>query len=105
VTGLDGNVTEINSLPPKVAFMALPTPPETPLTVTTPLQVAGLASPLSIAGYHYFGADGTPTFDLTAAFGQIIFGKKIDDIKAPATASVGPDGNSAVDVSLNLLSN
>ena len=47
-------------------------------------------------GHHFFGADGTPTFDLTAV-NKILYAKKVADIKAPATANKGPAGTGAVD--------
>jgi hypothetical protein len=73
-------------------FNALP-----PIAVYMPLT--SLPAPISsflTLGHHYFGADGTPTFDLSAK-GKILFGKKNSDIKAPSTANAGPAGTGAVD--------
>ena len=48
-----------------------------------------------VIGKHYFAADGTPTFDLFAK-GDILYGKKIAQVPAPADANVGPAGTGAV---------
>ena len=63
------------------------------------MPLTALPPPISsfpILGHHYFGADGTPTFDLSSK-GKILFGKKNGDIKAPSTANAGPAGTGAVD--------
>jgi hypothetical protein len=46
-------------------------------------------------GHHYFAADGTPTFNLSAV-GDILFCQKIATVNAPANADIGPDGTGAV---------
>jgi hypothetical protein len=74
------------------AFNHLP-----PLAVYLPLSA--LSAPmlsLPVLGHHFFGADGTPTFDLSRK-GKILYGKKTADILAPADASKGPAGTGAVD--------
>lgn len=60
-----------------------------------PLTVPSIGS-YPIIGSHYFEADGTPTFDLITVR-EILFAKKIADVKAPANASKGSDGHGAVD--------
>ena len=76
----------------EAAFNALP-----PLAVYAPLpNLPGPISSFVVLGHHYFGADGTPTFDLTAK-NQILYGKKNGDILAPSTANKGPAGTGAVD--------
>ncbi|KAF4467950.1 hypothetical protein FALBO_5184 [Fusarium albosuccineum] len=47
-------------------------------------------------GHHFFNAAGVPVFDLTRAK-QRLNAKKISGIKAPTSASAGPDGTGAVD--------
>jgi hypothetical protein len=61
----------------------------------TPLSIPGLGA-FPILGFHFFAANGTPVFDLNTV-GEILFSKKIADIKAPANASRGPEGTGAVD--------
>jgi hypothetical protein len=65
------------------------------LISSTPLAIPSLGS-FPILGAHYFLADGTPTFDLLAVR-EILFSKKVADIKAPADAPKGIDGTGAVD--------
>ncbi|TAQ86681.1 hypothetical protein B7494_g5004 [Chlorociboria aeruginascens] len=52
--------------------------------------------PLSVLGNHFFAADTTPTFELTAV-SKSLRGAKTADIKAPASANIGPAGTGAVD--------
>ena len=67
------------------------------MAVYMPLTaLSGPIASLATLGHHYFAADGTPTFDLSAK-GKILFAKKNGDIKAPATANAGPAGTGAVD--------
>jgi hypothetical protein len=47
-------------------------------------------------GHHFFSANGTPIFNLSFV-GDILYGRKTADIKAPATANRGPAGTGAVD--------
>ncbi|KAM0555094.1 hypothetical protein ACHAPJ_006443 [Fusarium lateritium] len=47
-------------------------------------------------GHHFFNAAGVPTFDLDKVK-QLLISKKLDGIKAPASASAGPEGTGAVD--------
>jgi hypothetical protein len=49
-----------------------------------------------ILGFHFFSANNTPIFDLNTV-GEVLFSKKLADIKAPANASVGLEGTGAVD--------
>ncbi|KAI1013326.1 hypothetical protein LB503_001581 [Fusarium chuoi] len=60
------------------------------------LKVQGLQKKLPYLGHHFFNAAGVPTFDLDKA-NQLLVCKKLDGIKAPSTASAGPDGTGAVD--------
>ncbi|KAI9743899.1 MAG: hypothetical protein M1818_002633 [Claussenomyces sp. TS43310] len=69
-----------------------------PLDITAPLQLPGISELFPVLGHHYFTAAGTPTFNLSAAANSLIlFGKKIADVKAPVSASLGPAGTGAVD--------
>ncbi|KAG9244080.1 hypothetical protein BJ878DRAFT_86144 [Calycina marina] len=54
---------------------------------------------LRTIGQHFFLADGTPFFELTAgvAKGKSAQVAKIGDLAAPTTAGKGPNGSSAVD--------
>lgn len=65
------------------------------LTFGSPLSIPGVGS-FPIIGSHYFGADGTPTFDLVTVK-EILFSNKIGDIPAPNGAASGPNGEGAVD--------
>ncbi|KAM0339373.1 hypothetical protein ACHAPU_010938 [Fusarium lateritium] len=60
------------------------------------LRVDSINSKVPYLGHHFFNAAGVPTFDLDKA-GQLLIAKKIDGIKAPASASAGPEGTGAVD--------
>jgi hypothetical protein len=60
-----------------------------------PLSIPWIGS-FPIIGSHYFGADGTPTFDLVTAR-EILFSKKIGAIPAPNGAPRGANGEGAVD--------
>jgi hypothetical protein len=77
------NEAMFNTLPPLAVYMSL---------TSLPAPVSTFAT----LGHHYFGADGTPTFDLSSK-GKILFGKKTGDIPAPSTANKGPAGTGAVD--------
>ncbi|TVY62396.1 hypothetical protein Focb16_v004145 [Fusarium oxysporum f. sp. cubense] len=61
-----------------------------------PLKVEGLRKSIPYLGRHFFNAAGVPTFDLDKA-NQLFVAKKIDGIKAPASAPAGPEGTGAVD--------
>ena len=50
---------------------------------------------LSLIGVHYFDTGMNPTFDLGSL--GFITAKKVGDIKAPANATLGPNGSKAVD--------
>lgn len=90
---------DITAMPPIAVYLPLPVAPSTPLSVTTPLHiVAGSASTLLVRGYHYFGADGTPTFNLSNSYDeQILYAKKQASVKAPTNANPGKNGMGAVD--------
>jgi len=51
---------------------------------------------LNVLGKHFFGADSTPTFDLTSV-SKILYASKAGDIAAPSNASRGPADTGAVD--------
>jgi hypothetical protein len=57
------------------------------LVPNTPLTIPGLSS-FSVIGFHFFALNGTPVFDLSMT-GERLFAKKLADIKAPSSASVG----------------
>ncbi|KAF4452735.1 hypothetical protein F53441_4446 [Fusarium austroafricanum] len=67
-----------------------------PFPKSQDLQVQGLRQKLPYIGHHFFNAAGVPTFDLDKV-SQLLLCKKIDGIKAPASAPAGPDGTGAVD--------
>ncbi|KAJ4157895.1 hypothetical protein ACKLNR_015182 [Fusarium oxysporum f. sp. zingiberi] len=67
-----------------------------PFPKKQPLKVEGLRKSIPYLGRHFFNAAGVPTFDLDKA-NQLLIAKKIDGIKAPASAPAGPEGTSAVD--------
>lgn len=75
------NESAFNALPPKAVYVPLNSP---------------IFSDLPVLGHHYFIADGTPTFNISAK-GDILYAKKTADIKAPSTANAGPAGTGAVD--------
>ncbi|SPJ85677.1 uncharacterized protein FTOL_11459 [Fusarium torulosum] len=60
------------------------------------LRVDSIRSSIPYLGHHFFNAAGVPTFDLDKA-NQVLIAKKIDGIKAPASAPAGPEGTGAVD--------
>ncbi|RSL55892.1 hypothetical protein CEP54_009149 [Fusarium duplospermum] len=66
-----------------------------PFPQNAPLELDGYRK-IPFAGHHYFNANGVPTFDLTQDQ-QLLFGKKVAGVKAPTSASAGPDGTGAVD--------
>lgn len=89
--------TTINGIPDTVVFTPNPTPNSALITATTPLRVPAMPQTFPVIGHHYFLADGTPTFDFKTTDSSILFCKKLAAVKAPTTASKGPDGTSAVD--------
>lgn len=80
--------TTLNTVPPIIVYEPISSTNGSTLSV-------GNTGTYPIIGHHYFGADGTPTFDLFTV-GDILFCKKIASVNAPAAASVGPDGTGAV---------
>jgi hypothetical protein len=78
----------LNTIPSTVVYTPISSANGTTLTV-------GAIGTYPIIGHHYFGSDGTPTFDLSS-IGDILFCKKIASVNAPANADVGPDGTGAV---------
>ncbi|KAF4977777.1 hypothetical protein FZEAL_5743 [Fusarium zealandicum] len=66
-----------------------------PFPAAAPLKLQGY-SKIPFIGHHYFNANGIPTFDLLKD-NQLLLAKKLEGIKAPASASAGPDGTGAVD--------
>ncbi|KAF4342259.1 hypothetical protein FBEOM_3796 [Fusarium beomiforme] len=60
------------------------------------LRVKGIRKNIPYLGHHFFNTDGVPTFDLDKT-NQLLIAKKISGIKAPASASAGPEGTGAVD--------
>lgn len=69
--------------------------PGNPFTKDAPLELDGFKK-IPFAGHHYFNANGVPVFDLTK-HQQLLLAKKLGGVKAPASASAGPDGTGAVD--------
>ncbi|KAM3066507.1 hypothetical protein ACMFMG_012005 [Clarireedia jacksonii] len=71
-----------------------------PIAVYLPLQEIYFSTLTSrifpVLGYHYFTGDGTPFFDLNSV-GRSFYGKRTDDLKAPAYANKGPADTGAVD--------
>ncbi|RGP73400.1 hypothetical protein FLONG3_6346 [Fusarium longipes] len=67
-----------------------------PFPAKSSFKLESLRKDLPYLGHHYFNAAGVPTFDLDAA-NQLLICKKLDGIKAPASAPVGPEGTGAVD--------
>lgn len=70
------------------------------LAVNTPPTAAGYVLPrpynnLAVLGHHFFLADATPTFDLTAVK-KILYAKKNAAVNAPTGAPIGPAGTGAV---------
>jgi hypothetical protein len=86
----------IAGLSDEVVFMPNPAANLDIITATDPLAIPSVSETLPVIGHHYFLADGTPTFNLDTV-NQILFGKKLDSIKAPTTASKGPAGTGTVD--------
>lgn len=69
-----------------------------PLTLTAAYQIPAVHEAFPVLGYHYFDSTATPTFNLSSTRSHaLLYGKKIADIKAPSTASVGMAGTGAVD--------
>lgn len=95
ITTLRSNIPLADMLPPLAVYMPLPA---TSAFTFDPITLLPGTAPSSVLGHHYFRADGTPTFDLNGSgTGDILYGKKLDDIKAPASANPGPQGTGAVD--------
>lgn len=67
-----------------------------PFPKKSSIKVAGMRKELPYLGHHFFNAAGVPTFDLDSA-NQLLLCKKLDGIKAPASAPAGPEGTGAVD--------
>ncbi|CAG7556018.1 unnamed protein product [Fusarium equiseti] len=67
-----------------------------PFIEKSSIKVDGVRKELPYLGHHYFNAAGVPTFDLDTV-NQLLLCKKLDGIKAPASASAGPEGTGAVD--------
>ncbi|KAF4950795.1 hypothetical protein FSARC_13092 [Fusarium sarcochroum] len=67
-----------------------------PFSKKQSFKVEGLRKSIPYLGHHFFNAAGVPTFDLDKA-NQLLVAKKIDGIKAPASAPAGPEGTGAVD--------
>jgi hypothetical protein len=65
------------------------------LVPNSPLTIPGLGS-FPILGFHFFAWNGTPVFNLNTV-GEVLFSKKLADIKAPANANAGIEGTGAVD--------
>ncbi|KAH7169772.1 uncharacterized protein B0J16DRAFT_419334 [Fusarium flagelliforme] len=60
------------------------------------LKVKSLHRNIPYLGRHSFNAAGVPTFNL-GKVNQLLVAKKIEGIKAPFSAPVGPEGTGAVD--------
>ncbi|KAM0432339.1 hypothetical protein ACHAPT_004881 [Fusarium lateritium] len=69
--------------------------PTDPFPQDAPLELDGY-NKIPFIGHHYFNADGVPTFDLTKDK-QLLLARKVAGVKAPSSASAGPDGTGAVD--------
>ncbi|RGP64745.1 hypothetical protein FSPOR_7681 [Fusarium sporotrichioides] len=67
-----------------------------PFPKKSSFKLDGPPKNLPYLGHHFFNAAGVPTFDLDAA-NQLLVCKKLDGIKAPASAPAGPEGTGAVD--------
>ncbi|KAI1073342.1 hypothetical protein LB507_011621 [Fusarium sp. FIESC RH6] len=70
--------------------------PNSPFPKRQSLKVKSLHRNISYLGRHFFNGAGVPTFDLDKA-NQLLVAKKIEGIKAPSSAPVGPEGTGAVD--------
>lgn len=66
-----------------------------PFPKDKPLKLEGYGK-FPFIGHHYFDAAGVPVFDFPKT-DEVLIAKKLDGIKAPATADVGPEGTGAVD--------
>ncbi|RDW61038.1 hypothetical protein BP6252_12421 [Coleophoma cylindrospora] len=78
------NEAALNALPAAAVYGPVP---------NTSLTIHG--NTLAMLGHHYFDATGAPTFDLSA-FGDLLVGKKLASVNAPATADPGPAKTGAV---------
>ncbi|ENH71188.1 hypothetical protein FOC1_g10001431 [Fusarium oxysporum f. sp. cubense race 1] len=70
--------------------------PTNPFPKKKALEVKSLSKNIPYLGHHFFSTAGIPTFDLDPV-NQLLIAKKINGIKAPASAPTGPGGTSAVD--------
>ena len=83
------NETALHELPPTIVYQPIS-------TVDNGNQIyVPHHGDFPLIGHHYFSADGTPTFDLSA-HNDILFCKKIAAVSAPPNADVGPAGTGAV---------
>jgi hypothetical protein len=85
------SLSKLNTVP----AYAVQQPLTSALIFGNPLSIPNIGS-FPVIGSHYFGADGTPTFDLVTVR-EILFAKKIGDIPAPKGATTGTNGEGAVD--------
>jgi len=85
------SLSTLNRIPARAVRQSL----TSSLVFGNPLSIPCIGS-FPIIGSHYFGADGTPTFDLVTVK-EILFSKKIADIPAPSRATRDAKGDGAVD--------
>ncbi len=78
----------LNTIPPTLVYIPIS------LANGSTLALNGVGT-FPMIGHHYFAADGTPTFSLSA-IGDILSCKKIASVNAPVSANNGPDGTGAV---------
>ncbi|KAJ4245831.1 hypothetical protein NW762_013955 [Fusarium torreyae] len=69
---------------------------DNPFLAKQSLKFEGLRKNIPYLGRHFFNAASVPTFDLDKT-NELLNAKRIDGIKAPASASAGPEGTGAVD--------
>ncbi|SCO54589.1 uncharacterized protein FFNC_15585 [Fusarium fujikuroi] len=67
-----------------------------PFPKNQPLKVESLQKNIPYLGHHFFNSAGVPTFDLDKV-DKLLVAKKIKSIKAPSSASAGPEGTGAID--------
>ncbi|CAG2003956.1 unnamed protein product [Fusarium graminearum] len=65
-------------------------------SLTNPFPKKQSLKSIPYLGHHFFNGAGTPIFDLDKA-NQLLMAKKINAVKAPASAPAGPEGSGAVD--------
>lgn len=85
------NLTKFNQVPP----LAVNTPLTSFESSGESITIDGVGT-FPQLGLHYFLADGTPTFNLSVT-DQILYGKKVGDIKAPISGNLGPAKTGPVD--------